>query len=169
MLSIMRATIVMVLVSAATATSGSGSGDDTPAAVGDIFTSTSAAVSAGATTIPLADVDGIKVGDTLSITDGNNTDISKIIAVNAGATRQRREIGGTVTVANPLANSYAAGSNVTVTTNVDASSTFEYHDAPLFGLLVFVVLTFFFTLLTASLVSDVEEDAESTDETSTSV
>merc|ERR1711935_6731 len=127
---------------------------------------TSAAVLAGATTLPLADIDGIKGGDTLTITDGNNTDTSKVIAVNSGATRQRRATAGTVTIATPLANGYVSGSTVTVTTNTDTSSTFEYHDAPFFGLLVFVVLTFFFTLLTANLVSacrtkgDVGEDQE---------
>lgn len=168
MLSIMRATIVMVLVSAATASSGSGSGDATPA---DIVTSLSADVAAGATKIPLTDVDGIKVGDTFSITDGNNTESSKITAVSAGGTRQRRATG-TVTVSPALTYAYAAGTVVSVTTNVDASSSFEYHDAPFFGLLVFVVLAFFFGLLTFSLVSacrkkgDVEEDAESDPNTS---
>ena len=36
---------------------------------------------------------------------------------------------------------------------IDTSSIYEYHDAPVFGILTFIVLSFFFTLLVSSLVT----------------
>ena len=149
-------------------------------APGTVSTSLSGPVTPGATTLAVADIAGINVGDTLTLSDGTNSETSAVTAVTAdNAVRQRRATSGTVSVAVAFTNGYAAASTVTITSDgasgsgdfdaaVDTSSTFEYHDAPIFGLLVFVVLTFFFTLLTTSLVTacrtnGVEEGADSAD------
>ena len=80
-----------------------------------VVTSNAETVTAGATVIALADITGINVGDTLTISDGTNSETSEVTAVTADLRRQRRATSGTVTCADAFVNSYAASSTVTAT------------------------------------------------------
>ena len=109
----------MVLVSAAcvaaededgSGASGSGTDDDA------IVTSLSEDVSIGATVLFVDDIDGIEDGDTVTITDGANTETTTVSGDPTSTRRQRRATPGSFTIANALANAYTkAAASITVT------------------------------------------------------
>jgi len=101
-----------------------------------VTTELSSPVSAGSTSIPVADVTGLSPGMQLTISDGNDTDTSNIVSVSAAifdgnstdgvenfsvngtrrlSSESRRLLPGSVTVDTPLQHSYAAGASVTAT------------------------------------------------------
>ena len=78
-------------------------------------TTMSQAADFGDLTIALTNVEGIKVGGALTLTDGANSDTSTVTAVTLKkGDRARRATSGTVTLADALTNSYSVGATVKI-------------------------------------------------------
>ena len=80
------------------------------------ITSTTDAVLAGNAVIPLFNVEGVEVADVFTLSDNTNSHTSSVKAVLRDAgNRRRRGAGGSVTLNDDLKNSFASGSQVTIT------------------------------------------------------
>jgi len=72
------------------------------------------AVVAGATTLAVRDVTGIRAGDFMTIGSGAGKERATVAAVKVSVTRARREVqAGNVTLTEALQNNHAEGSSIT--------------------------------------------------------
>jgi hypothetical protein len=97
-----------------------------------VTTASTAAVEAGATTIDLADVSQITVGDSLTIGKGDDAETAVVAAITLTRARSRREghavaVAGTVELTAPLKNAHAEGAKITFEA---ATKEEEVTDAP---------------------------------------
>jgi len=97
----------------AAANAAKGDNDDN-AVVVIVTTASSVEAAAGSTSLALADVSQISVGDDLVLGEGeHNYEIATVTAVTVAGSRSRRDdVGGTVTLAAPLRNTHPAGTSV---------------------------------------------------------
>lgn len=84
----------------------------TPEAPSTVVTSTTGEVLAGSTTLVVADITGIDVGDFLTLSSNGITETQQVIAVAASGGR-RLAAAGIVTVNSAYANTFPAGTAVT--------------------------------------------------------